>query len=122
MPLRHRPSKCQPWALSGCRRTTVRNSGSAAAKWPLRMNASAFSRAGASVVDLAAEAPRCAEGMRCTILRARPPRPKYFLLRAEQREDGLGRLIGDGQRLDAELLARLQGAELGRFGGEIGVD
>ena len=41
---------------------------------------------------------------------------------AEQRENGLRRLIGDRQSLNAQLLANLQGLQLGAFLRQIGVN
>ena len=44
------------------------------------------------------------------------------LTAAEQLQHGLRRLIGDRQRLDAQLLLRLQRLEPGAFFREVGVD
>src|SRR3954469_4586530 len=41
---------------------------------------------------------------------------------AEQGENGLRRLVGDGQRLDAQLLLDLQRLEMGTFLRHVGVD
>src|SRR5439155_18212106 len=41
---------------------------------------------------------------------------------AEQGEDGARALVGDRQRLNAELLLRLQSLQVGALGREVGVD
>src|SRR3546814_9684547 len=52
----------------------------------------------------------------------RRPLPDPARRLAEQAEQRVGLLVGDRQRLDGELLAHLQGLQLGAFGGHIGVD
>ena len=44
-----------------------------------------------------------------------------MVLAAEQRQEDLRTLVGDAERLDAELLLDLQGLQLGAFLGEIGI-
>src|SRR5690606_29490228 len=57
--------------------------------------------------------------------RSRPPAPSLGLKNlaaAEQRQDDLRRLVGDRQRLRAQLLLDLQGGESRAFLGQVGVD
>src|SRR6185312_14100076 len=52
-----------------------------------------------------------------------PSSPKeIFFLAVEQRQDGLRRLVGDRESLNAELLLDLQGLQHGAFLRHVGVD
>ena len=52
---------------------------------------------------------------------AKPPFPDYgVVILPEEGEDSLLRLAGEGQGLDAQLLAALQGQQVGAFLVEVG--
>ena len=50
-----------------------------------------------------------------------PPPVRPSVLAAEQRQQGAARLVGDGQRLDPQLLLCLQGLQVRAFLGQVGI-